>query len=255
MSSAEEVGVSVELLEDVKKPVENENNLNREKHRWCVDWTEARKEFSWQKLWTERLWSDIAGNFVKVFILSLIPTLFDVGTDYFSAKSFIMGANYTKNVPTLPDPNNTGNLECAHIAHISKTNIATSETATQEEILCFEKDPIWGAVCALFIFLPGMMVTAKVVKEVSRVRRKITAHLWGLLSLPITLPFFPLIVISGKLVALVNPGPEWKKIVLYLTACEGRWESTTQFVLNLFIIFTRADMSPSTIQLVSWQVP
>ena len=78
MPSTIEADVTSESLEGAKTSVESDDTSKREKTGWCVDWTGARKEFSWEKLWTERLWSDIAGNFAKVFLLSLIPTLFDV---------------------------------------------------------------------------------------------------------------------------------------------------------------------------------
>ena len=52
-------------------------------------------------------------------------------------------------------------------------------------------------------------------------------------------PVFPFLVIGAKIVALFNPGEEWKKFTFRLTAAEGTFESKTSFLLQLFIVFTR----------------
>ena len=50
---------------------------------------------------------------------------------------------------------------------------------------------------------------------------------------------------------MTRPGPEIKKLCSEVVSIEGVWESTLQFLLNLFIVFTRADRSPSTVQIAS----
>ena len=76
------------------------------------------------------------------------------------------------------------------------------------------------------------------------------AVLFFLLTYPCTL-LFPVILILVKLISLVNPGLEWKKLNARITGYEGSWESSLQMILTLFIIFTRADRVPSSIQIAS----
>ena len=46
-------------------------------------------------------------------------------------------------------------------------------------------------------------------------------------------------------------GEEWKKFTFRLTAAEGSFDSKTPFLLQLFIVFTRADRQPSPVQMAS----
>ena len=58
-------------------------------------------------------------------------------------------------------------------------------------------------------------------------------------------------MIGVKILALFNPGYEMEKLSDHVTGMEGTYESTFQFLLNLFIILSRGDRRPSSIQLVS----
>merc|ERR1719432_526014 len=61
----------------------------------------------------------------------------------------------------------------------------------------------------------------------------------------------PFLLILAKMVHLVNPGAEWKRNTLKLTEMEGKWESSWQLLLTLFIIATRADRKPAWWQIAS----
>ena len=67
----------------------------------------------------------------------------------------------------------------------------------------------------------------------------------------LALPFFPIALICVKTIALFNPGPNWKILAQRFTVAEGLSESTCQFYLQLFIVFSRADRSPSSVQLLT----
>ena len=58
-------------------------------------------------------------------------------------------------------------------------------------------------------------------------------------------------MITVKTIGLFNPGPNWKILAGRCAALEGSFESTFQFLLQLFIVFTRADRAPSTVQLAT----
>ena len=105
---------------------EKQHDTGEENSGWEVDWPAARKEFSKKKLWKERTWGNIGQTLTKVFLLSLLPSVLDVGTDSLGVRNFIMGANYTKIVPMFPEPNDTMNVNCTHIKHFSETNIVTN---------------------------------------------------------------------------------------------------------------------------------
>ena len=64
----------------------------------------------------------------------------------------------------------------------------------------------------------------------------------------VTIPFFPLVIFLTKLLAVLTKGSELKKIDSLITLNEGAWESQFQLMLQLFIVFTRADRAPSAIQ-------
>ena len=53
---------------------------------------------------------------------------------------------------------------------------------------------------------------------------------------PLIAVLFPLILASVKLLHLVNPGREWEILSEGVTYAEGTWESSFQFVTQVFII-------------------
>ena len=56
---------------------------------------------------------------------------------------------------------------------------------------------------------------------------------------------------ATKTVALFKPGKQWKKLCLRMTVVEGNYEARLQFLLQLFIVFSRSDREPSTLQIAS----
>ena len=189
----------------------------------------------------DRGWWTIVKTSLIILSISVLPSFFDMGSDAFSVYSFINGTTYTKYVPDLNHSSFNSSL-CTHVGTYLRRKADFSEVA-YEEVECFEKDPIWGYMSLAFIFLPGIGGVS----------------FWdGLTSLGgsiclscLSLPVFPLIVITVKTIGLFNPGPNWKILAGRCAALEGSFESRFQFLLQLFIVFTRADRAPSTVQLAT----
>ena len=184
-----------------------------------------------------------------MLIFSAFPTFYDVVTDGFAAQNFIQGANYTKYVTNFSDP--AFHQNCIHVGRF--TTFHPEPEIAWEEISCFEKDPIWGAVTVILIFLPGLHFAVDVFYIISEAKAKgdsfgvILALLLGIPSILL----FPVFLLLVKLVGLINPGPEWKRNTVWITSMEGEWESSLQLLLTLFIIFTRADRRPAWWQVAS----
>ena len=62
---------------------------------------------------------------------------------------------------------------------------------------------------------------------------------------------FPLQLIVIYLVACFNDGPQWSKLATKFSIAEGMYDASLQFVLQLFVVFTREDRYPSYVQLAS----
>jgi len=184
-------------------------------------------------------------NFFTVLIIGFLPSVFDFGTDYLQAVNFLWGANYTKHVVNQTDFGN-----CSHIGRYTSFAGPTPEIV-YDDILCFEVDEIWGYITLGIIHLPGFRVAVWSYLEARNHGLSMLTSLGILGIFTVCVPFFPLLVVVLKIVAMTRPGPEIKKICNEVVIIEGVWESTLQLLLNLFIIFTRADRSPSTIQLAS----
>ena len=67
----------------------------------------------------------------------------------------------------------------------------------------------------------------------------------------ILIPLFPFQVFLIKTLTLLTNGKELKKISRILTEQEATFESQASFILQLYIIFNRADRLPSTTQLLA----
>ena len=63
-------------------------------------------------------------------------------------------------------------------------------------------------------------------------------------------PFFPIIFLFIKLTACLTNSIEWNKLNKRLTYLEGKFEAGFQLGLQFFIVFNRADRTPSPIQIV-----
>ena len=138
---------------DEKRIKENADGLN---------WDALKDECTRDKIWKDMSGKDIAKNFAIVFLLGLLPTVFDLATDSLSIRDFIAGTVYVKHINSMAIFNTTNTGGCTvHSAQCTGG--------------CTQLD------------------------NLSNPFGKVPA------------PFFPFLVIGAKIVALINPGEEWKK--------------------------------------------
>ena len=101
----------------------NQTNRNRNREMFedgdNLDWDILKKEFTLEKIWTNRSRSDIAKNFAIVLLFGLIPTLSDVVTDGLSVNSFLSSTVYTKHITDLSLMNMTNTHDCKHLSNVS----------------------------------------------------------------------------------------------------------------------------------------
>ena len=208
-----------------------------------VNFSAVKRELSIQKLWRERTWKEILRHFFVALIFGALGSFVDIGTDGFTAKSFISGTNYTKWVKNLS--NLANHNDCV-------VTFNPDPEIEFQEIVCFEQDPIWGWVTVMFMIYPGFYLSIFVGRCIKDARG--LSSFWDKLLLVasccMAVPCFLLVFTLVKVVRLINPGPEWKRVNTRMTGMES-FESTYQTILALFIIFTRADRHPSDMQLAS----
>ena len=232
-----------------------------------IDFKILKEEFSLKKIWRDRTLNHFFGHFARVLLIGLVPSFFDLFTDSLNAKNFIFGTFYTKQIQNMTEFNRD---ICKHVGtyiryttttelNSSSEDLCISKFSTDlkkpevvyEEVSCFEVDKIWGWLTFVFILLPGFGLSLNIAMWINS--KKNTNKGWALI--PLILPFacasFPFILVLVKLVTLVNAGPEWEKVANSITALEGRWESSFQLILTLFIILSRADRTPTVLQIAS----
>ena len=122
-----------------------------------INFSALRGELTIQKLWRDRTWKEILGHFFVALVVGALGSFVDVGTDGFAAKSFISGTNYTKRVTNLSDPANHEN--CVRTGFFTSLDPVLGPKVEYEEIVCFEKDLVWGWVTVALMFVPpGFMM-------------------------------------------------------------------------------------------------
>ena len=219
--------------------------LSDAKANWHGQTSEPLWRLSWSKLRSERYCANITWkHFTVVLFTSFLPSLFDFGTDYLSGVNFLSGTNYTKYVNHGSDFGT-----CTHTGRYTSF-VGPRPEVLYEEISCFEVDRIWGYLTIGITFLPGFRFAWWTRTETMRQKNYHLGNCLLILFLPLG-PLFPLFVVMLKGVALFSTGSELKKLITEVTAMEGIWESTLQFLLSLFIIITRPDRRPSWIQLAT----
>ena len=217
-------------------------------------------QIDWQGLVDElitRKYLSFRGKDTESTILTLlsgfgfaVSSTYDLGSDYLVSKQFINGTEYIKEVE------NESDLELYHelyVSNSSEPNCHLIGTANYSEILqngtmsnkffqkyhCFEEDPIWGALVATFIFLPGVLFSSLIAYQI---RKK---NLLLPILVILMIPFFPFFLLLVKFLAIFNEGPQMTRLKNIVSLCEGQVESMFQLGLQVFIILYRADRKPS----------
>ena len=175
----------------------------------------------------------------------------------YQGEKYLNGDIYMKNVNSMND---------AAIINSNCTWIKTTQTALDNQEIeviytyeCFEKNVLYGWGTLFIVFcLPGFVnftLRKKIFPSDAKNRKlglkKIAIHCCIKLALIMAVPLFPLQIFLVKLLALLTEGTEMNKISNYMGLFEGVMESSWQFILQLFIIFTSKNRQPSTTQLLT----
>ena len=159
---------------------------------------------------------------------------------------FLNGADYIKTVNDTSDPAVTNpNFSCKHI---STTHHFTGDNATVYTFTCNERDPIWGSLSLAIIWIAGFYFA---IFNGPKLGRNNDSCIVWLLQKLVFMILYPFIMLSLKFAAIFTDDEEWKSASMILTGVEGNVEAYYQFVLQLFIIFSRADRQPTIIQFLS----
>ena len=243
--------------EDFKVPLKNivKENEESEEKIWTketkigpgkINWRALAVEFTWKNIWTSREWKEIGKHFLFSFFTGFLFSALDVGTDGWSGFTFIFGTDYIKNVAGSDDTSVANKNACKYIGRFVIVAENGSESVEYYQYRCFEKDSVWGSMTLAFMFIPGLWGSFIWFGLAEQFNLCLFATLYIL-----SLPLFPLVVIGTKLLGLINPGPEMKKLLAIVTSMEGKYESTMQFGLQLFIVMSRKDRMPSNLQWVT----
>ena len=217
----------------------NLTNLNKELK--CAKIANHCPELSFKKI----------GLYFSLAAISITPSCLDTGSDINQGQLYLNGDFYTKQV------NNTNDLSIINYnCTLMETNrkfIGDNEEVTYTYI-CFEKDEYFGYFTLAFVFIfPGLVQAIKFFVASGSLeahRHKIIGYGIGI-GLLLLSPLFPFQVFLVKLLAFLTDGPEMKKISTLMTFHEAQLESQLQFLLQIYVIFTRADRQPSIPQILS----
>ena len=170
------------------------------------------------------------------FCFTLIPNCF-IGLDYMAASEYIGGNWYRKY-----DTDNVTNEKCN-----KNTNYFE----------CYEYDPVYGGLTLTFTFTSGIFWSAIMfyklwtyLTEADRQfydRKRMLVFFFFPLTI-LSIASFPLQLLVVSIIALFNDQDQWVLLTTRIGIAEGLFNAHFQFLLQLFIFFTRADRHPSTFQ-------
>ena len=199
-------------------------------------------------------------SFDMVAFLGFCLYLWEIGSDAWLSYNFIHGANYTKTVHSINDTAviDTESIKCTQTVTTQTFFHLTNEVknATTYTFNCFELDPIWGMFALAFIFYPGFAFILFIQPSLNLdLAPCLFILILKFMEKLLFILFFPLILLGLKFVYIFKTGQDdrndWKSAIMAMTGIEGFWEASFQFMLQLHIVFKRADQEPSTIQILT----
>ena len=184
--------------------------------------------------------------------ICIAPSCWDTGTDINQGLSYLNGDFYTKHVNNKNDSIIDYNCTLTETTRKVMGNIES-----EEEVIytykCFEKDKFWGWITFSLVFLlPGMQQGFSVIRasrSLEACYHRIIGYVIGIVLFLLS-PLFPVQVFLVKLFVFLTNGTEMKKISNVMTLFEATFETKYQLVLQLYIIFIRADRQPSMAQIL-----
>ena len=235
--------------------------------------------------------------FLVTFVISSLPTFFNIGLNIWSVINFFNGTTYTKYASNITHSHNhtldfdfpfTHSQSHRHVEefkddisaivshnhfhpsvdndlctngfqinyrldnytlgiknwcrHCTPVQDTVSNNSSHWQFECFEQDRVWGFATLVTMFLPGAFGLQQIAEGKGDLFNAVVV---------LTFPFFPLVLVAMKILVLFNPGPNWKIFADRFGLLEGRLGCQYQLGLQLFILFIRADRSPSIVQLMT----
>ena len=93
-----------------------------------LNWDALKDECTRDKIWKDMSGKDIAKNFAIVFLLGLLPTVFDLATDSLSIRDFIAGTVYVKHINSMAIFNTTNTGGCT--VHSAQCTVHSAHSLT-----------------------------------------------------------------------------------------------------------------------------
>eukprot|EP00092_Neocalanus_flemingeri_P029718 GFUD01032266.1.p1 GENE.GFUD01032266.1~~GFUD01032266.1.p1 ORF type:complete len:659 (-),score=121.63 GFUD01032266.1:313-2289(-) len=183
--------------------------------------------------------STLFSTIITGILFTLIPNCAIV-LDYMTAKEYIFGNYYIK---YETDPHS---FDCRN----------TSSGQTE----CLEYDPIYGGLTLSLTFISGFFWSFGIFLQLGTYLRKVQPEVFQrkrmlfLFFLPlalISMISFPLQLFVVSLISCFNDQDQWILLTTKIGIAEGMFNAHFQYMLQLFIIFTRADRHPSLFQYLS----
>eukprot|EP00092_Neocalanus_flemingeri_P072724 GFUD01089589.1.p1 GENE.GFUD01089589.1~~GFUD01089589.1.p1 ORF type:complete len:607 (+),score=82.28 GFUD01089589.1:254-1822(+) len=180
--------------------------------------------------------STLFSTIIIGILFTLIPNCAIV-LDYMTAKEYIFGNYYIK---YETDPHS---FDCRNTSF--------------GQIECLEYDPIYGGLTLSLTFISGFFWSFGIFLQLGTYLRKVQPKVFQrkrmlfLFFLPlalISMISFPLQLFVVSLISCFNDQDQWILLTTKIGIAEGMFNAHFQYMLQLFIFFTRADRHPSLFQ-------
>jgi len=204
------------------------------------EWKQDGNENHWSKKSRKQegeCCSELFSTIVIGILFTLLPNCAIV-LDYLTASEYLFGNYYIK-YATDPKP---------------PTNCRTTASGTYE---CLEYDPVYGTLTLVLTFIPGLFWSFGLFIQFGNYLRKDKPEIYQrkrmliLFFLPLSLiciVTYPLQLFLVSLISCFNDQDQWILLTTKIGITEGLFNAHFQYMLQLFVFFTRADRHPSYIQ-------
>jgi len=219
-----------------KKKISTAINFNEMGNEWKSEGNE--NHWSHKKVKQEgETCSVLFTTIVTGIAFTLIPNCFIV-LDYLTAKEYLFGNYYLK-------------------YETDEKNISNCRNTSNGGLECLEYDPIYGSLTLLLTFIAGPFWSFGIFIQFGTHLRKIKPEVFEkkrmlfLFFLPLAILCiitFPLQLFIVSLISCFNDQNQWMLLTTKIGITEGMFNAHSQYMLQLFVFFTRADRHPSVFQ-------
>jgi len=219
---------------------------NKKKISTVLNFDEMRNE--WKSEGNENHWSKrkvkkegetcslLFSTIITGILFTLIPNCAIV-LDYMTAKEYLFGNYYLKYEHDVKNLSNCKNESGG--------------------TYCFEKDPVYGTLTLLLTFIAGPFWSFGIFIQFGTYLRKNNPEIFQrkrvlfFVFLPIAIlcmVTFPIQLFIVSLISCFNDQNQWMLLTTKIGITEGMFNAHSQYMLQLFVFFTRADRHPSVFQ-------